>query len=96
MSNPKNPIYTQKHFEDMAQFISQLNVVEINKYQLAQELASHFQSINAKFNVKRFFKACGLLMYSECVDTELNDGQPSLQQELETIEGLEQEIYGEE
>jgi hypothetical protein len=75
------PLYTQKYFEDLALFIRNSNLE--NKYQFAQDLASHFQADNPKFKVDRFFKACGLLMYNEC--TQEQDG-PTEQQELSYLE----------
>jgi len=83
-------IYTQKHFVDIAEFISNLNLE--NKYQFAQELAKHFQAQNSKFKVERFFKVCGILLTAESED----DGQPTEQKEIEDLEGTEQEIYYDE
>jgi len=55
-------MFTKQHFETLAQFIRESQLE--NKYLFAQDMAKLFQADNSKFQVKKFFKACGLILES--------------------------------
>lgn len=51
-------MFTKRHFEALAKLIKESDA--ITKYELAQDMAKLFQKDNERFQVGRFFKACGL------------------------------------
>jgi hypothetical protein len=55
--------FTKSHFEQIAKLLKTTNAN--NKYEIAQDMAKLFQESNPRFEAKRFFKACGLLIESE-------------------------------
>jgi hypothetical protein len=51
-------MFTKQHFQALAKLIKESDAN--SKYQLAQDMAKLFSEDNEKFNVKKFFSACGI------------------------------------
>ena len=53
-------MFSKRHFEAIAKLIKETDAS--SKYQLAQELGDLFAEDNERFDVKRFFTACGFTL----------------------------------
>ncbi len=51
-------MFTKRHYKAIAQAIKKSNAQ--GKIQLATDLAELFESDNVRFNITKFFTACGL------------------------------------
>ncbi len=51
-------MFSKQHFQAIAQLLKESNAT--SKYEIAQDLAKLFSEDNDRFNVKKFFKACGI------------------------------------
>jgi hypothetical protein len=51
-------MFTKQHFEAIAKLSKASNAN--TKYEFVQDLAKLFQEDNDRFNVSKFYKACGL------------------------------------
>ena len=55
MRNYKQPIFTEKHFNILAEFLKANK--HSNKENLIENLIGYFKQTNSKFNEQRFLKA---------------------------------------
>ncbi len=55
-------MFTKRHFVAIAKLIKESNAE--GKAELAQDLAELFSEDNDRFNVSKFYKACGLTLGS--------------------------------
>ena len=55
-------MFTKQHFIALAKLIKESDAT--TKQQLALDLAKLFQEDNSRFDSRRFFKACGILLES--------------------------------
>jgi hypothetical protein len=51
-------MFTKQHFEALAKLIKTSDAK--TKFEIAQDMAKLFSEDNERFNVQKFFKACGL------------------------------------
>jgi hypothetical protein len=56
-------VFTKQHFVAIAELIKTSDAK--TKYELAQDLAKLFAEDNDRFNVSKFFKACGITLRSD-------------------------------
>ena len=55
-------MFTKRHFEVLAKLIKESDAK--TKFELAHDLAKLFQEDNDRFNVSKFYKACGITLRS--------------------------------
>jgi hypothetical protein len=53
-------MFTKRHFEALAELIK--NTKANSKNELAQDMAKLFSEDNDRFNVSKFYKACGITL----------------------------------
>ena len=59
-------MFTKQHFEALAKLIKTSEAK--SKYEIAQDMAKLFSEDNDRFNVSKFYKACGILLETETTE----------------------------
>lgn len=70
-------MFTKKHFEALAKLIKESDAN--SKYQIAQDMAKLFSEDNDRFNVSKFYKACGIILVE-------SESPETIKQKCESIE----------